>query len=158
MKRQQGFTLIELMIVVAIIGILAAIALPAYQDYTRRAQMSELMLAASSVRTCVQERNQSGLTDYAPCVDGALSTSLAQAPVLVANGNGVVQVDGLAGSAMEGVSVFLVPTHSWAGASIISDWECRARLPAGAGNWVPNTCVTLASNATAPVAALATGD
>ena len=52
MKRQlqQGFTLIELMIVVAIIGILAAVALPAYQDYTIRAKNSEVILAASSCR------------------------------------------------------------------------------------------------------------
>ena len=56
MKRiQQGFTLIELMIVVAIIGILAAVALPAYQDYTVRAKMSEVMLAASSCRTGITE-------------------------------------------------------------------------------------------------------
>ncbi len=53
MKRvQQGFTLIELMIVVAIIGILAAVALPAYQDYTVRAKVSEVVLAASSCRDC----------------------------------------------------------------------------------------------------------
>jgi len=56
MKRiQQGFTLIELMIVVAIIGILAAVALPAYQDYTVRAKVSETMLAASGMKNSVSE-------------------------------------------------------------------------------------------------------
>src|SRR6187401_743714 len=61
MKRQlqQGFTLIELMIVVAIIGILAAVALPAYQDYTKRAKMSEVILAASGCRTTITEVFQS---------------------------------------------------------------------------------------------------
>ena len=59
MKRvQQGFTLIELMIVVAIIGILAAVALPAYQDYTKKAKMSELILAASGCRTAITEAIQ----------------------------------------------------------------------------------------------------
>ena len=69
MKRsmQQGFTLIELMIVVAIIGILAAVALPAYQDYTVRAKVSEIMLAASSARVTVAEAAQE---------QGALPTSL----------------------------------------------------------------------------------
>lgn len=54
-QMQKGFTLIELMIVVAIIGILAAVALPAYQDYTTRAKVSEVILAASSARTAVAE-------------------------------------------------------------------------------------------------------
>lgn len=57
MKRtlQKGFTLIELMIVVAIIGILAAVALPAYQDYTTRAKVTEVILAASSAKTALSE-------------------------------------------------------------------------------------------------------
>ncbi len=60
MKRQlqKGFTLIELMIVVAIIGILAAVALPAYQDYTVRAKVSEVILAASAAKTSVSEAAQ----------------------------------------------------------------------------------------------------
>ena len=58
---QKGFTLIELMIVVAIIGILAAVALPAYQDYTARAKMSEVVLAATTCKNTISEAADSGL-------------------------------------------------------------------------------------------------
>lgn len=60
-RAQAGFTLIELMIVVAIIGILAAVALPAYQDYTARAKVSEGLLLASTCKTAISEASQTGL-------------------------------------------------------------------------------------------------
>ena len=69
---QQGFTLIELMIVVAIIGILAAVALPAYQDYTVRAKVTEVILAASGAKTGVAE---------AYAANGAMPTSATFTPV-----------------------------------------------------------------------------
>ena len=61
-QLQQGFTLIELMIVVTIIALLAAIALPAYQDYAVRAKLSEVVLAMSACRTAITEVYQSGIT------------------------------------------------------------------------------------------------
>ncbi|AOF85330.1 hypothetical protein BSY239_4187 [Hydrogenophaga sp. RAC07] len=72
MKRsmQKGFTLIELMIVVAIIGILAAVALPAYQDYTIRAKVSEVVLAASQCRTSITETVQTANGATLPAANG----------------------------------------------------------------------------------------
>src|SRR5436190_23100743 len=88
---QQGFTLIELMIVVAIIGILAAVALPAYQDYTIRAKMSEIILAMSACRTSITEVYQSGGTAPAAnnwgCEGGVMSKYVAG---MSTNTNGVV--------------------------------------------------------------------
>ena len=95
-KRQQGFTLIELMIVVAIIGILAAVALPAYQDYTIRAKMSEVVMAASACRTTITEVYQSGDAANPPAA-GAWGcenpgSSSKYVDTLTTDDNGVVSV------------------------------------------------------------------
>jgi len=89
-KMQQGFTLIELMIVVAIIGILAAIAIPAYQDYTIRAQVSEGMSLASGVRTAVSEFFQA--TGRWPATN--TSAGVASEASITGNYVGGVQVNG----------------------------------------------------------------
>jgi type IV pilus assembly protein PilA len=95
-KNQQGLTLIELMIVIAIIGILGALALPAYQDYTIRAKVAEMLLAANGCKTAVSEAVSSSSDAN---VAAALPTACAsQASKFVASvavdGNGVITVVG----------------------------------------------------------------
>jgi len=135
MKRvQQGFTLIELMIVVAIIGILAAVALPAYRDYSVRAKVSELILSASSGKNAIAEyANSFGVIPDTTSVsiDNLSSRYVASVQNTAA---GVITVTARGEPAITGSTIVLTGVLN---ASNVVDWTCGGSI---ASKYRPSTC------------------
>ena len=151
-RLQQGFTLIELMIVVAIIGILAAVALPAYQDYTIRAKISEVILALSACRTSITEVYQSGGSQPAAnswgC-EGGVSSKYVNALSSDINGQVTATIQNIA-SAVDTFKVSLAPlSNSTAPATWVANsgsglfgWRCGSSTDGTSVNtkYLPGSC------------------
>ena len=136
-QMQKGFTLIELMIVVAIIGILAAIALPAYQDYTTRAKVSEGLTLAASARTAVAEHAMS-MSSY-PANNSAAGydspTSKYVTGISIDDGKITITYDADAGAGTS-VTLGLSPISSVGGI----DWSCGKTDTTVPQKYLPANC------------------
>ena len=147
MKKQQGFTLIELMIVIAIIGILAAIAIPAYKDYTIRAQVSEGLSLASGAKAAVSEfymdsgvfpvtNDEAGIA-AAAAILGRYATDVTVGALgiitVTYNNAGQTHADLVA----DGGLLVLTPTSGLAQASVTWNCDAASTLP---DKWLPAAC------------------
>ncbi|CAN5189118.1 pilin [soil metagenome] len=155
---QKGFTLIELMIVVAIIGILAAIAIPAYQDYTIRSQVTEGLSLAASAKTAVAETFQNTGEPPADRTDAGMSATATDtngkyvSQVAVANGVITITYGNDANAALDGETLTLTP-YETPDLSIV--WRCgRSDAPGNAALLGTSVSSTNAATYTGPSAGL----